>query len=164
MKTLSLWQPWATLIAIGAKQYETRSWGTSYRGPLVIHAAKSEQGLRDFAAEVFSVRQMGQSLERFPLVKFLPGVLSPHMPLKDHSLRNLPRGAAICVVDVVDCIRMTDDFIASMTEQEQAFGLWQPGRYAWHLSNPRRFYAPIPMRGSQGLFESAPPLKDLVYE
>lgn len=40
MKALSLWQPWATLIANGAKQIETRSWSTSYRGPILIHAAK----------------------------------------------------------------------------------------------------------------------------
>src|SRR6202030_3531482 len=40
MKTLTLTQPWATLVALGAKRIETRSWRTSYRGPLAIHAAK----------------------------------------------------------------------------------------------------------------------------
>src|ERR1700694_3122793 len=40
MKALSLWQPWASLIAMGLKEFETRHWATSYRGPLVIHAAK----------------------------------------------------------------------------------------------------------------------------
>lgn len=40
MKALSLTQPWATLVAIGAKRLETRSWSTTYRGPLAIHAAK----------------------------------------------------------------------------------------------------------------------------
>lgn len=40
IKALTLWQPWATLVAIGAKQIETRSWATAYRGPLAIHAAK----------------------------------------------------------------------------------------------------------------------------
>ena len=40
MKALSVTQPWATLIATGQKQIETRSWGTRYRGPLYIHAAK----------------------------------------------------------------------------------------------------------------------------
>lgn len=32
MKALSLTQPWATLMAIGAKRIETRSWGAAYRG------------------------------------------------------------------------------------------------------------------------------------
>lgn len=40
MKAVSLWNPWAAAIAAGIKKIETRSWTTSYRGPLAIHAAK----------------------------------------------------------------------------------------------------------------------------
>lgn len=40
MKALSLWQPWASLMALGVKQNETRSWPTSHRGDLLICAAK----------------------------------------------------------------------------------------------------------------------------
>lgn len=40
MKAISLWQPWASLIVDGRKQYETRDWATKHRGPLAIHAAK----------------------------------------------------------------------------------------------------------------------------
>ncbi len=39
MKALTVMQPWATLVALGAKRIETRSWSTSYRGPLAIHAS-----------------------------------------------------------------------------------------------------------------------------
>lgn len=39
MRILTLTQPWASLIAIGAKTLETRSWRTGYRGPLAIHYA-----------------------------------------------------------------------------------------------------------------------------
>lgn len=42
MKAITIWQPWASLLATGAKQYETRSWATSYRGPIAIHAAKKD--------------------------------------------------------------------------------------------------------------------------
>lgn len=38
-KALTLWQPWASLVALGVKTIETRSWSTAYRGPLAIHAA-----------------------------------------------------------------------------------------------------------------------------
>lgn len=41
MRTISLWQPWATLIAIGAKHYETRSWNIHFRGEIAIHAART---------------------------------------------------------------------------------------------------------------------------
>lgn len=40
MKTLSIKQPWAWLIVSGLKDIENRSWLTSYRGPLLIHAGK----------------------------------------------------------------------------------------------------------------------------
>ena len=40
MKALTLTQPWASLVACGAKTIETRSWRTPYRGPVAIHAAK----------------------------------------------------------------------------------------------------------------------------
>lgn len=26
MRAITLWQPWASLVAVGAKKYETRSW------------------------------------------------------------------------------------------------------------------------------------------
>ena len=39
MKAITLHQPWAQLVAIGAKTIETRSWSTNYRGQLAIHAA-----------------------------------------------------------------------------------------------------------------------------
>ena len=42
MKAITIWQPWASLIACGAKKYETRSWPTKYRGPIAIHAAAKD--------------------------------------------------------------------------------------------------------------------------
>ena len=40
MKVITIKQPFATLIAKGYKTYEFRSWKTSYRGKILIHAAK----------------------------------------------------------------------------------------------------------------------------
>jgi len=44
MKAITLYQPWATLVALGKKKIETRSWKTDYRGPLAIHVAKKFTG------------------------------------------------------------------------------------------------------------------------
>ena len=38
MKTLTIREPWASLIINGYKKYEFRSWKTNYRGKLLIHA------------------------------------------------------------------------------------------------------------------------------
>ena len=40
MKVLTIKQPWASLIMLGLKKYEFRSWKTEYRGELLIHAGK----------------------------------------------------------------------------------------------------------------------------
>jgi len=42
MKAITIHQPYASLIACGAKIYETRSWATKYRGKIAIHAGKSD--------------------------------------------------------------------------------------------------------------------------
>lgn len=38
MKTITIKQPFATLIAEGLKEYEFRTWKAKYRGELLIHA------------------------------------------------------------------------------------------------------------------------------
>ena len=40
MKVLTIKQPWASLIMLGLKKYEFRSWKTEYRGELLIHTGK----------------------------------------------------------------------------------------------------------------------------
>ena len=40
MKAITLREPWASLVVNGYKKYEFRSWKTSYRGKILIHAAK----------------------------------------------------------------------------------------------------------------------------
>lgn len=45
MKVLTIKQPWASLIALGEKHIETRSWKTKYRGTLLIHSRKDTKNL-----------------------------------------------------------------------------------------------------------------------
>ena len=40
MKTITIKQPYASLIAAGIKKYEFRTWKSKYRGKLLIHAGK----------------------------------------------------------------------------------------------------------------------------
>lgn len=40
MKAITVQQPWATLIILGLKEFETRSWYTNYRGRIAIHSGK----------------------------------------------------------------------------------------------------------------------------
>lgn len=63
MKAITLWQPWASLIAIGAKKYETRSWKTNYRGPIAIHAAKKDPCKMPILVEPFETA-LNEELEK----------------------------------------------------------------------------------------------------
>lgn len=38
MKAISIPQPWATLVALGEKQFHSITWQEEYRGPIAIHA------------------------------------------------------------------------------------------------------------------------------
>lgn len=138
MKALSLWQPWATLIAIGAKQFETRSWKTDYRGPLVIHASKR-----------WTVDERGICISQ-PFARVLrAGGYT--------QLSQIPLGAALCIVDLVDVLPTekvrSDSYRLYRLVDELSFGNYADGRYAWKLANVRRFTSPLPMRGAQGLFD-----------
>ncbi|OUN01378.1 MAG: hypothetical protein BAA04_07105 [Firmicutes bacterium ZCTH02-B6] len=130
MRGLTVLQPWATLIAIGAKRIETRSWPTSYRGPVLIHAGKSREYLH---VAVFA-GWAGPLWGRFP------------------KPEQLPLGAVVAVADLVDCVQMTEAYIAKVPMDERRFGYYLPGRYAWHLANVRALDKPVPAQGQRGLW------------
>lgn len=150
MKALSLWQPWATLIAIGAKQYETRSWSTAYRGSLVIHAAKRPDEAK--ALEMAIYRLSGHWAQT-PLEHYaIEALYAFHGEPVGAFIPKLPLGAALCVVDLVDVVRV-ERVVCTLSAQEMAFGNYSAGRFAWKLANVRRFDKPIPLAGRQGLFD-----------
>ena len=130
MKAISLWQPWASAIAIGAKHYETRSWGTKYRGDLLICSAKRKE-----------LDQKSSWL-----------YLRDKHSLGIQSFESLPFGMAVAVCKLADCIFMTENFIDSQSEIERDFGCWEEGRFAWKLEQIQPI-KPFALRGQQGLFD-----------
>lgn len=132
MKALTLTQPWATLVAIGAKWVETRSWGTNYRGPLAIHAAK---GFPAEARDLLLREPFSSTLHR-------AGVITSDLPL----------GSVVAICRLLDCFEMTEEWIAAVKEPERSFGHYEPGRFAWILGKVERLAEPIPAKGSLGLW------------
>jgi len=145
MKAISLWQPWASLIATGAKRFETRSWSTKHRGALAICAAKG--GL--------SKADMSNYLYRF-YGGLAPLIGKPLDPIKQNCVgvhaKHLPFGEIVAIVNLIDCIR-TDDMTEMEIGTDRPFGDFSPGRYAWgfdrHIIVPVK---PMPVVGRQGLF------------
>jgi hypothetical protein len=74
MRALSIRQPWASLIIAGVKNIENRSWTTSYRGPLLIHASTTGTAA-DMEAGVKLCKKLGLNLpDNFPVGGFIGSV------------------------------------------------------------------------------------------
>lgn len=150
MKALTLHQPWATLVAISAKKIETRSWDTTYRGPLAIHAGKEiPKNWRFMDGDAWRE------------------VLGPLVGLNDYGLPNidrLPRGEIIAVAHLSATVPISNS-IPHVTrigaEHEPEFGDYTPGRFAWLFGAVRALKTPVPCRGRQRLWEM-PKVEDLL--
>lgn len=153
MKCISLWQPWASLMALGHKTIETRSWSTGYRGPLAIHAAKRLM-IPDDPEFFDALRRLGITI---------------------HDINKLPLGAIVGACNLSACVP-SDNFQTLLNvaakglspeararaiesiERQKIFGDYSPGRFLWLVSNIKKLETPIPCRGRQGLFEVEIPL------
>ena len=150
MKGLSLTQPWATLVAIGAKRIETRGWSTKYRGPVAIHAAR---GLPAEATDLARESPFREALAS--------GGYS--------SAYDLPRGAIVATATLAACfifsarksyqipVASNDPGKINWREVmiegwEAAFGDYTPGRYGFLLDDVRALTEPIPCRGNLNLW------------
>lgn len=138
MRAVTLHQPWATLIALGAKTIETRGWPTRYRGPLAIHAAKRhcDPGIFDLLA--------------FRTVLTNAGFVTWH---------DLPRGAIVAVATLSDCLPSGHEEITARTTRnplDLTFGDLGPGRYGWLLDDVQRIRPEVLCNGKQGLWFPPP--------
>lgn len=149
MKAITIHQPYATLIAIGAKKYETRHWPTKYRGKIAIHAGKNMDGIFELAREV-KLRN-----RHLPITLFADACLNAfkacgHYP-SPFTLSKLPIGAVVAIGELVDCIPM--DKMDEPNRNEKLFGFWAADRFAWQIENVKFLDAPITVAGKQGLWE-----------
>lgn len=147
MRALTLHQPWASLIAVGAKTIETRSWSTKYRGPIAIHAAKTEAPSRTFAAQMMAIPA-----------------------LDGHAWNEMPFGAVVAIAELVDVLQ-TEEIMQwtlephpswhvvnpsltpwlKVSEHQRPYGDYSPGRFVWLLKDIRAI-EPRPVAGKQGLW------------
>ncbi len=167
MKALSLWQPWASLIAIGAKPFETRDWPPqmdAVGSTIAIHAGKNLVEGRELAELLFKGRY------GFPILHALRESIVgvPDELLADFPGGRLPVACVVCTARLdaafelgssahggalVSSKRASRPIPPCFTVRTDDFGNYAPGRWAWLLRDvePRR-----PARlivGRQKLFE-----------
>ena len=150
MRALTLHQPWASLIALGYKTTETRSWPapkTLVGSRVAIHAAR---------------RRPRRSEWNIRVANAMAG-------------RDLPLGAIVATARVDGCVRVLSNGFAKMSEpadpgrvrvvdrfgQEHRdayqmvsdpYGDYSEGRWIWLLSRVRPVKPPIEATGNRGVW------------
>jgi len=143
MKAITVWQPWATLIALRLKGFETRGRRTYHHGPLAIHAG---------------LKVDREACEREPI----KSVLAEH----GYTADNLPTGAVVATTELRECFLVKRDYLGgvvilesdsrkthfSTTDNEFQFGDFTPGRYAWEMADVKMLPKPLLAKGQQGIW------------
>jgi activating signal cointegrator 1 len=176
MKAISLWQPWASLIACGAKPFETRSWAPPrdlIGQPIAIHAAKKiDKDAAEFAQDLMYGQHKDGGFD-------LADKLEASMKGTPDSLMGLFAEAAIMPIGCVVAIAKLDaafllgppadgtavpaasvvrritsrDMPDCFTVRYDDFGDYAEGRWAWLLRDVKPLKPPVAMKGAQGFFD-----------
>ncbi len=127
MKALSIIQPWASLIAVGIKDIENRTWRTNYRGEFLIHASAKRlpAGWTALTSEQYAAATR---------------LVNPYG--KENDVMQLPVSAIIGKARLVDCVLNHPSVWAEK-------GVWN-----WVLADVQLFSTPIlNVKGRLGFWE-----------
>lgn len=135
MKTITIKQPWASLIIDGAKDIENRSWPTKFRGRILIHASiKPYYDIIDTAnPSIYNAIKIKDYLFKADIDAYCAV------------------GAIIGSVEIVDCVINHSSIWAEKTELPEQLSnkcIWN-----WVLANPIKFPEPIPAKGKQSFWD-----------
>jgi len=177
LKALTVWQPWASLLAGGQKKFETRSWATKYRGPIAIHAGLGRPILavqKSVIAGGHRRLDCDENIQREDMLEALVKAFEDYATIPADGvmdyLDELPLGCIVATGVLVGCHEI--DGIREMScapteygcwdcnnkswidpsDDDLMFGNWNVGNFAWEIKDIKRI-TPIPFKGQQGLWE-----------
>ena len=151
MKAITLYDPWGSLMSIGAKVNETRGCRTSHRGDICIHVAKADHGCSDEVAQAAVKAFQSRGIVPQPVFGCIVAVVDlwdvqPSEKFFRGSLFNRGQHA-----ELVQAGRIP------LFDEELMFGNYAPGRFIYRTRNLRRLATPVPCRGFQCVGWTAPP-------
>lgn len=147
IKCLSVRQPYADQIFFCGKWAENRSWPTSYRGELWIHASSLERSEKADPAESPTGLLTGHILGRANLVAVLTGdelySLMPDPALKLHRRKAWQRPV---IDESNENVQFCRELLADVDPESWAhFVIESP--YVWILADQEMLHDPIPTVG-----------------
>ena len=137
MRGLTIQQPYATLLALGEKELETRSWRTNYRGPVALHSSAE---FPPWCRKLLYIEPYRSAL------------------IRDRKIALMPLGSILAIAEIVDCHPITEDFCHTLSRAEYAFGVYNYGRFAFRIAGVRALRRPIPHKGALGFWHVPEPL------
>lgn len=168
MKAISLWQPWASLIACGAKPFETRSWAPPREligATIAIHAAKKiDKGAAQFATDLmYGQHKPGGYDLAEKLEVTMQDTPDSLMGIFGHTF--MPIGCIVCTARLVAAFQLGEAGrivrrLTSSLEQQglteipvDDFGDYAPGRWAWLMRDAKPLIPHPRAIGHQGFFD-----------
>lgn len=150
MKALTIWQPWASLIMIGAKPVEFRSWDyrERYSGivdtRIVIHAAAREIK----PAEIYDLIKRCEEDD----TSLIPRVALPllHKIFDARKCRGVVNLSAALGTAIIRKPRDIDGLFKKPDSDRL-----QHHMFGWPLTDIEPFAEPIPMNGAQGFWNAS---------
>jgi hypothetical protein len=145
MPALTIWQPWASFLALGLTPFETRPWPPPQQligERIALHAA---------------ARPVGGDTRTWASRAGAPA---------------LPLGQVIATAVLAAAYRLGPDTTGTGVHQVHArigpssarrevvkadqFGDFKPGRWAWYFTGPERLTPPVPVHGERGIWQWDP--------
>lgn len=153
IKALTVWQPWAALLAVGIKTVENRTWSPAKGGLVVgdfiaIHAGAVYKG--DEWSYVVELKKQLDALGRWNATRRQPWPITPARPdpKVSPSSAATPYGAIIAVAVLDEVRKAPRSFSDTRGSYEDPF--WC-GPFGWYLRDPVPF-EPVACSGQQGLW------------
>lgn len=133
MKALTIQQPWAGLLVLGIKKFETRTWKTAHRGKLAIHSSAR-------------ITHDGKKL-----LEFLKQDI-PHVFFEGSEAMKVctTPGSVLGEVEVISMISSNSDY--TFSNPEKLLGDFSPDRWLWRCEDPVIYIAPVPAFGKLSLW------------
>lgn len=144
MKALTLYEPYAALVATGWKEVETRDWYTNYRGPLAIHSSVHPPDKTEISRITFLLGEKGIEMPEFRL-----GCVVAVCHLAACVPANLIRTRAL---QIKPPFSPKHGWIV-----EVQLGNYDRGRWAWILRDLQVLGRPVRVRGQRKLWDWTPP-------
>ncbi|PZA12485.1 hypothetical protein DNX69_10960 [Rhodopseudomonas palustris] len=153
MKALTIWQPWASLVMIGAKPYEFRRWRFADRPHLakligqriVVHAGARPARPAELLDILERIDQGESALDRAIARPFLEELLAARLR-KETGPAPLAAALGTAVLgEPRNCLDLFVDTVADSTRIDEHM-------YAWPLTDVQAFPEPIPAAGAQGFW------------